>query len=179
MEKDTLTLFSKEAQRKENSWHFISSKLIIHQMFYLEIRIALRSSLFIILWSRDEEVVAAASLNFDPAVARLAEMLLMGKRITKAQAQWVSISYKPSKHCIHNWTMNSKAIIEFICMHFKSEACLEDIIQDFVLLSQIWWPQLVAAPMKVLWQHLPRWLYWLQIVHLSLYLTDWPIAYLQ
>jgi len=29
MEKDTLTLFLKEVLRKENSWHFISSKLMI------------------------------------------------------------------------------------------------------------------------------------------------------
>uniref|UniRef100_A0A8C2JNW6 Apoptosis inducing factor mitochondria associated 4 n=1 Tax=Cyprinus carpio TaxID=7962 RepID=A0A8C2JNW6_CYPCA len=42
---------------------------------------------FLAFYIKDEEVVAAASLNFDPAVARLAEMLLMGKRITKAQAQ--------------------------------------------------------------------------------------------
>uniref|UniRef100_A0A673GSI7 Apoptosis inducing factor mitochondria associated 4 n=1 Tax=Sinocyclocheilus rhinocerous TaxID=307959 RepID=A0A673GSI7_9TELE len=35
----------------------------------------------------------AASLNFDPAVARLAEMLLMGKRITKAQAQSDDLSW--------------------------------------------------------------------------------------
>uniref|UniRef100_A0A8C1TPA7 Rieske domain-containing protein n=1 Tax=Cyprinus carpio TaxID=7962 RepID=A0A8C1TPA7_CYPCA len=41
---------------------------------------------FLAFYIKDEEVVAAASLNFDPAVARLAEMLLMGKRITKAQA---------------------------------------------------------------------------------------------
>uniref|UniRef100_A0A673K824 Apoptosis-inducing factor 3-like n=1 Tax=Sinocyclocheilus rhinocerous TaxID=307959 RepID=A0A673K824_9TELE len=42
---------------------------------------------FLAFYIKDEEVVAAASLNFDPAVARLAEMLLMGKRITKGQAQ--------------------------------------------------------------------------------------------
>lgn len=31
MEKDTLTLFLKEVLRKENSWHFISSKLITNE----------------------------------------------------------------------------------------------------------------------------------------------------
>lgn len=31
MEKDTLTLFLKEVLRKENSWHFISSKLIANK----------------------------------------------------------------------------------------------------------------------------------------------------
>ncbi|KAI2656280.1 Apoptosis-inducing factor 3 [Labeo rohita] len=41
----------------------------------------------------DEEVVAAASMNFDPAVARLAEMLSFGNRITKAQAQSDDLSW--------------------------------------------------------------------------------------
>uniref|UniRef100_A0A9J7ZPL7 Apoptosis inducing factor mitochondria associated 4 n=1 Tax=Cyprinus carpio carpio TaxID=630221 RepID=A0A9J7ZPL7_CYPCA len=48
---------------------------------------------FLAFYIKDEEVVAAASLNFDPAVARLAEMLLMGKRITKAQAQSDDLSW--------------------------------------------------------------------------------------
>lgn len=38
---------------------------------------------------RDEKVVAAASLMFDPAVARLAELMASGQIITKTQAQWV------------------------------------------------------------------------------------------
>ncbi|XP_077063536.1 apoptosis inducing factor mitochondria associated 4 [Siphateles boraxobius] len=48
---------------------------------------------FLALYIKDEEVVAAASLNFDPVVARLAEMLLMGKRITKTQAQSDDLSW--------------------------------------------------------------------------------------
>lgn len=36
---------------------------------------------------REEKVVAAASLTFDPAVARLAELMASGQIITKAQAQ--------------------------------------------------------------------------------------------
>ncbi|XP_056119455.1 apoptosis inducing factor mitochondria associated 4 isoform X2 [Rhinichthys klamathensis goyatoka] len=48
---------------------------------------------FLAFYIKDEEVVAAASLNFDPAVARLAEMLLMGKRITKTQAQSDDLSW--------------------------------------------------------------------------------------
>lgn len=36
---------------------------------------------------RDEKVVAAASLMFDPAVARLAELMASGQIITKTQAQ--------------------------------------------------------------------------------------------
>lgn len=36
---------------------------------------------------RDEEVVAAASLMFDPAVSRLAELMATGQVLTKAQAQ--------------------------------------------------------------------------------------------
>lgn len=35
---------------------------------------------------REDMVVAAASLMFDPAVARLAEMMAIGQRITKTQA---------------------------------------------------------------------------------------------
>lgn len=38
-------------------------------------------------FNRDEVVVAAASLMFDPAVSRLAEMMATGQVITKAQAQ--------------------------------------------------------------------------------------------
>lgn len=37
--------------------------------------------------NRDEVVVAAASLMFDPAVARLAELMATGQILTKAQAQ--------------------------------------------------------------------------------------------
>ncbi|TRY92537.1 hypothetical protein DNTS_024544 [Danionella cerebrum] len=48
---------------------------------------------FLAFYIKDEEVVAAASMNFDPAVARLAEMLLMGKKITKAQAQSDDLSW--------------------------------------------------------------------------------------
>ncbi|XP_067306716.1 apoptosis inducing factor mitochondria associated 4 [Pseudorasbora parva] len=48
---------------------------------------------FLAFYIKDEEVVAAASLNFDPAVASLAEMLLTGKRITKAQAQSDDLSW--------------------------------------------------------------------------------------
>lgn len=39
------------------------------------------------LTGRGEEVVAAASLMFDPAVARLAEMMAAGQTLTKAQAR--------------------------------------------------------------------------------------------
>lgn len=37
--------------------------------------------------NRDEAVVAAASLMFDPAVSRLAELMATGQILTKAQAQ--------------------------------------------------------------------------------------------
>lgn len=39
--------------------------------------------------NREDVVVAAASLMFDPAVARLAELMATGQTLTKAQAQWV------------------------------------------------------------------------------------------
>lgn len=38
---------------------------------------------------RDEEVIAAAGLNFDPAVSAVAERLATGKVITKDEAQYV------------------------------------------------------------------------------------------
>lgn len=44
--------------------------------------------------NRDDKVVAAASLMFDPAVAHVAELMTAGQILTKAQAQWVSC-------CIH------------------------------------------------------------------------------
>ncbi|XP_051535924.1 apoptosis inducing factor mitochondria associated 4 isoform X2 [Myxocyprinus asiaticus] len=48
---------------------------------------------FLAFYIKGEEVVAAASLNFDPAVSKLAEMLKMGKRISKAQAQSDDLSW--------------------------------------------------------------------------------------
>uniref|UniRef100_A0A8C2XAW1 Apoptosis inducing factor mitochondria associated 4 n=1 Tax=Cyclopterus lumpus TaxID=8103 RepID=A0A8C2XAW1_CYCLU len=42
---------------------------------------------FLAFYIKDEVVVAAASLMFDPAVARLAELMATGQIITKAQAQ--------------------------------------------------------------------------------------------
>uniref|UniRef100_A0A672ZDM6 Apoptosis inducing factor mitochondria associated 4 n=1 Tax=Sphaeramia orbicularis TaxID=375764 RepID=A0A672ZDM6_9TELE len=42
---------------------------------------------FLAFYIKDEVVVAAASLMFDPAVARLAELMAKGQIITKAQAQ--------------------------------------------------------------------------------------------
>lgn len=41
---------------------------------------------FLALYIKEDVVVAAASLMFDPAVARLAEMMATGQRITKSQA---------------------------------------------------------------------------------------------
>ncbi|XP_054650213.1 apoptosis inducing factor mitochondria associated 4 [Dunckerocampus dactyliophorus] len=42
---------------------------------------------FLAFYIKDEAVVAAASLMFDPAVAKLAELMATGQRITRAQAQ--------------------------------------------------------------------------------------------
>lgn len=36
---------------------------------------------------RGDEVLAAASLNFDPAVSRVAEIMATGKNITKSEAE--------------------------------------------------------------------------------------------
>lgn len=36
---------------------------------------------------RDDEVIAAASLDFDPAVSRVAEIMATGKKISKLDAE--------------------------------------------------------------------------------------------
>lgn len=48
---------------------------------------------FLAFYIKDEEVVAAASMMFDPAVARLAEMMAAGQALTKAQAQDDDLSW--------------------------------------------------------------------------------------
>ncbi|XP_071397519.1 apoptosis-inducing factor 3-like [Centroberyx affinis] len=48
---------------------------------------------FLAFYIKEEVVVAAASLMFDPAVSRLAEVMAMGQRITKAQAQSDDLSW--------------------------------------------------------------------------------------
>ena len=41
----------------------------------------------VFLHYRGDEVVAAASLNFDPFVARLADMMLAGEKVLKSEVQ--------------------------------------------------------------------------------------------
>lgn len=48
---------------------------------------------FLALYIKDNVVVAAASLMFDPAVARIAEMMATGQTITKAQAESDDLSW--------------------------------------------------------------------------------------
>ncbi|XP_077396835.1 apoptosis inducing factor mitochondria associated 4 isoform X1 [Festucalex cinctus] len=48
---------------------------------------------FLAFYIKDDAVVAAASLMFDPAVARLAELMATGQRITKAQTQAEDLSW--------------------------------------------------------------------------------------
>ncbi|XP_070761728.1 apoptosis inducing factor mitochondria associated 4 [Enoplosus armatus] len=48
---------------------------------------------FLAFYIKDETVVAAASLMFDPAVARLAELMATGQILTKAQAQADDLSW--------------------------------------------------------------------------------------
>lgn len=45
------------------------------------------------LTSRDDAVVAAVSLNYDPAVSAVAQRLIAGKVITKEEAQYVTPIY--------------------------------------------------------------------------------------
>uniref|UniRef100_A0A7N8YEC9 Apoptosis inducing factor mitochondria associated 4 n=1 Tax=Mastacembelus armatus TaxID=205130 RepID=A0A7N8YEC9_9TELE len=48
---------------------------------------------FLAFYIKDEVVVAAASLMFDPAVARIAELMATGQVLTKAQAQADDLSW--------------------------------------------------------------------------------------
>nr|XP_020455737.1 apoptosis-inducing factor 3-like [Monopterus albus] len=48
---------------------------------------------FLAFYIKDEVVVAAASLMFDPAVAHLAELMATGQTLTKAQAQAEDLSW--------------------------------------------------------------------------------------
>ncbi|XP_049582666.1 apoptosis inducing factor mitochondria associated 4 [Syngnathus scovelli] len=48
---------------------------------------------FLAFYIKDDAVVAAASLMFDPAVARLAELMAAGQRFTKAQTQAEDLSW--------------------------------------------------------------------------------------
>ncbi|XP_004550289.1 apoptosis-inducing factor 3 [Maylandia zebra] len=48
---------------------------------------------FLALYIKDEEVIAAAGLNFDPAVSAVAERLATGKVITKDEAQSDDLSW--------------------------------------------------------------------------------------
>uniref|UniRef100_A0A8C7XCI9 Apoptosis inducing factor mitochondria associated 5 n=1 Tax=Oryzias sinensis TaxID=183150 RepID=A0A8C7XCI9_9TELE len=47
---------------------------------------------FLALYLKNDEVIAAAGLNFDPAVSAVAERLSSGKVITKKEAQYVRLS---------------------------------------------------------------------------------------
>lgn len=58
------------------------------------------SSLYVLFTCRNDEVIAAAGLNFDPAVSAVAERLSSGKVITKKEAQYVGLSL--SKNYLYN-----------------------------------------------------------------------------
>ncbi|XP_030632608.1 apoptosis inducing factor mitochondria associated 4 [Chanos chanos] len=48
---------------------------------------------FLAFYIKDDKVIAAASLNFDPAVSRIAEMMAKGNEITKAQAESADLTW--------------------------------------------------------------------------------------
>uniref|UniRef100_A0A0E9STG4 Reductase C-terminal domain-containing protein n=1 Tax=Anguilla anguilla TaxID=7936 RepID=A0A0E9STG4_ANGAN len=48
---------------------------------------------FLAFYIKDEEVVAVASLNYDPAVSQVAERMAAGMVITKAQAESDDLSW--------------------------------------------------------------------------------------
>lgn len=48
---------------------------------------------FLALYIKDGEVIAAASLNFDPATAAVAERFSAGKTITKKEAESDDLSW--------------------------------------------------------------------------------------
>lgn len=74
--------------------------------------------------NRGEEVVAAASLAFDPAVAQVAELMAEGKTITKKQAQWVT----------------PHGILHTPPFDFCSLSCLQhEMIENHVFLIRLIW----------------------------------------
>lgn len=48
--------------------------------------------MYVLFTWRNDEVIAAAGLNFDPAVSAVAERLSSGKVITKKEAQYVRLT---------------------------------------------------------------------------------------
>ncbi|XP_062872857.1 apoptosis inducing factor mitochondria associated 4 [Trichomycterus rosablanca] len=48
---------------------------------------------FLAFYIKEDEVVAAASLNFDPAVSRIAEIFTTGQKVTKSEAESEDISW--------------------------------------------------------------------------------------
>lgn len=72
-----------------SSWHSTSSKLRKTAFF-----IKIKQFKYIYynyddFTCRDDEVIAAASLNYDPAVSVVAQRLVAGKVITRKEAEWV------------------------------------------------------------------------------------------
>ncbi|XP_076832126.1 apoptosis inducing factor mitochondria associated 4 isoform X2 [Brachyhypopomus gauderio] len=53
---------------------------------------------FLALYIKNDEVIAAASMNFDPAVSKVAEIMARGKKITKSQAESEDLSWLEKKH---------------------------------------------------------------------------------
>lgn len=53
---------------------------------------AFRSNIYVLTY-RDGAVVAAVSLNYDPAVSAVAQRFIAGKVITKEEAQYVTPIY--------------------------------------------------------------------------------------
>uniref|UniRef100_A0A8C8LQQ5 Rieske domain-containing protein n=1 Tax=Oncorhynchus tshawytscha TaxID=74940 RepID=A0A8C8LQQ5_ONCTS len=55
---------------------------------------------FLAFYIKDDEVIAAASLNYDPAVSAVAERFAAGNTITKKEAEYVA-THIPLSHCKH------------------------------------------------------------------------------
>lgn len=75
-------------------WRFIPGKLLVHFFTLLKNKNTLVKELTMVpycffLWSihRSEEVVAVASMNYDPIVSRVAEVLGSGKTIKKRDVE--------------------------------------------------------------------------------------------
>lgn len=135
MEKDTLILFLKEILKKENSWHFISSKLTVYEE-------ALKVHQIFIKWG---SLFIHHCFNHNPEMKKLLQ--LPAWTLTLLSRGWQKCywwgrgslrlrhsEYQQVRNSLHPYarTMNWKAISEFICMHCKCKTCLEDIIQDLL-----------------------------------------------
>lgn len=78
--------------RRGSSWPCISSRLRERKSNCKEKHADSINSLYFFVFFRNDEVIAAVGLDYDPVVSAVAERLLSGKVITKKEAQYANSS---------------------------------------------------------------------------------------